>query len=83
MEGADGRELEYWRLTVGFVYLNKLGYRIAKGSAEIKRVYGKLTRGNPNNLQCRMIYALYLRKIEKDEYEASEVAKQLFGRVIS
>ena len=61
---------------IGFTYLNKLGYRIAKGSATIKKIFNRLININPNNLRCRMIYALYLRKIEKDEYEAYEIAQQ-------
>jgi hypothetical protein len=63
-------------INLGFVYLNKLGYRIAKGSTIIKKVFNRLIKINANNLQCRMIYALYLRKIEKDEYETFEVAQQ-------
>lgn len=58
------------------MYLNKLGHEIAKESARIKNVYMKLSRANPNNLQCKMIYALFLRKIEKDEYEAFEIFQE-------
>jgi len=61
---------------IGFTYLNKLGYRIAKRSTTIKKIFYRLISINPNNLQCRMIYALYLRKIEKDEYEAYDVSQQ-------
>jgi len=61
-----------------FVYLNKLGYEIAKESAKIRSMYVKLSKANPNNIQCKMIYALFLRKIEKDEYEAYEIFEQYF-----
>jgi hypothetical protein len=48
-------------------------------------MYCKLAKANPDNLQCKMIYALFLRKIEKDEYEAFEVAtkfKLSFDKVL-
>jgi len=56
--------------------LNKLGYEIAKDSATINNMYNGLAKANPNNIQCKMIYALFLRKIEKDEYEAYEIFEQ-------
>ena len=63
-------------INIDFVYLNKLGYEIAKDSATIRGMYARLAKANQNNIQCKMIYALFLRKIEKDEYEAYEIFEQ-------
>ncbi|MDR3547096.1 MAG: hypothetical protein P4M11_02260 [Candidatus Pacebacteria bacterium] len=43
-------------------------------------MYLKLSKANPNNIQCKMIYALFLRKIEKDEYESFEIFEQYLPR---
>lgn len=61
---------------IDFLYLNKLGYEIAQASAVISQKYLKLAKANPNNIQSKMIYALFLRKIEKDEYAAFETFLQ-------
>ncbi len=56
-----------------FQYLGNISHDISQRAVKIRSAYKQLITINPTNLYCRMLYALFLRKIMKDEFEAYEV----------
>ena len=53
------------------------GYSITKQSLELRNTYNYLTTLNEYNFRTKMIYSLYLRNIENDDFEACEIYEQL------
>eukprot|EP01022_Parablepharisma_sp_SALTPOND_P008802 TRINITY_DN1369_c0_g1_i1.p1 TRINITY_DN1369_c0_g1~~TRINITY_DN1369_c0_g1_i1.p1 ORF type:complete len:1592 (-),score=178.13 TRINITY_DN1369_c0_g1_i1:522-5297(-) len=56
-----------------FQYLGNMSHDISQNAIKIRGQYRKLVTINPTNLYCRMLYALFLKKIMKDEFEAYDV----------
>ncbi len=56
-----------------FQYLGNMSHDITQTAQKIRAQYRRLITINPSNLYCRMLYALFLKKIMKDEFEAFDV----------
>ena len=56
-----------------FQYLGNMSHDISQNAIKIRSMYRQLVIINPTNLYCRMLYALFLKKIMKDEFEAYDV----------
>lgn len=62
-----------------FQYIGNMSHDISNLAAKIRANYRQLISVNPTNLYCRMLYALFLKKIIKDEFEAFDVYDQYFS----
>jgi hypothetical protein len=58
-----------------FQYLGKISQEITSLVSKIRMNYKKLVIINPTNLYCRMLYAVFLKDIVKDDFEAFEVSE--------
>jgi len=58
-----------------FQYLGKISQVITLLVSKIRVNYKKLVNINPGNFYCRMLYALFLKYIVKDDFEAFEVSE--------
>ncbi len=56
-----------------FEYLGNMSHAISSNGTLIRRMYRLLIGTNPGNVYCRMLYAIFLKKIIKDEFEAYDV----------
>lgn len=59
-----------------FQYLGKISQEITSLVAKVRASYKRLIFINPANLYCRMLYALFLKRIVKDDFEAFEVNEE-------
>ena len=59
-----------------FQYLGNVSHEITLLTTKIRGSYKQLTIINPTNLYCKMLYALFLKNIVKDEFEAFEVYEE-------
>jgi len=59
-----------------FQYLGNMSHEITALAAKIRNNYRQLININSANTYCRMLYALFLRKIMKDEFEAFDVHEE-------
>ena len=59
-----------------FQYLGNTSHKITEKSAKIRADYQSLIEINSANIYCRMLYALFLQKVMKDEYEAFDVYEE-------
>lgn len=62
--------------TPNFQYLGDMSHDISQNTTQIRALYKSLIKINPTNLYCRMLYALFLKRILKDEFEAFEVFEE-------
>ncbi len=56
-----------------FEYIGTISNEIAQRVGEIRTDYHLLISASPSNMYCRMLYAIFLRNVVKDEFEASDV----------
>lgn len=59
-----------------FQYLGNISYDIAEIVTKIRQQYKELTILNPMNLYCRMLFAIFLKRIIKDDFEAWDVSNE-------
>lgn len=59
-----------------FQYLGNISYEIAEMVSTIRRSYKELITINTVNLYCRMLYAIFVKRIIKDEFEALDVSNE-------
>ena len=59
-----------------FQYLGNMSHEITSIALKIRSSYKQLIAINTTNLYCRMLYALFLKKIIKDEFEAFDVSEE-------
>ncbi len=61
-----------------FQYLGNMSHEITSIAGKIRVSYKHLIAINPTNIYCRMLYALFLKKIMKDEFEAFDIYEEYF-----
>ena len=61
---------------IAFDYLNKIAYEIMSETHLLRRYYRNLTKMNLSNVHSKMLYALFLKKVVNDDYEAYEIFEQ-------
>ncbi len=59
-----------------FQYLGNMSHDITQNASKIRANYKRLVALNLDNLYCRMMYALFLKQIMKDEFEAFDVYEE-------
>ncbi|MDR3549295.1 MAG: hypothetical protein P4M11_13710 [Candidatus Pacebacteria bacterium] len=59
-----------------FQYLGNTSHQITENATSIRMQYKNLITVNTTNMYCRMLYALFLKKIMKDEFEAFDVFEE-------
>lgn len=59
-----------------FQYVGTISKEITSLLTKIRVSYKRLVRISPANLYSRMLYALFLRRIVKDDFEAFEVSEE-------
>ena len=74
MESTLKLFLGFWKElqeeTPNFQYLGSVSYEISQLSRKIRLSYKELISINPENYYCMMLYALFLKTILKDDFEA-------------
>ena len=72
----------FWKELEGdspnFQYLGNTSHEISFRSIHLRNHYQNLIKINPGNTYCRMLYALFLKKVMKDEYEAFDIYESYF-----
>lgn len=80
MQEAQKLFIGFWKElqdeSPNFQYLGNTSHEISGIALKIRNSYKELIAINPINLYCRMLYALFLKKIIKDEFEAFDVYEQ-------
>lgn len=61
-----------------FQYLGGVSYEIDELATKIRKTYKELIMLNPINIYCRMLYAIFIKKIIKDDFEALDVSRETF-----
>lgn len=59
-----------------FQYLGNISYEIAEIVSKIRHDYKELISLNPENIYCRMLYAIFVKRIIKDEFEALDISNE-------
>ncbi len=59
-----------------FDYLGNVSYDIDERANKIRRTYRELIVLNPVNIYARMLYAIFTKRITKDDFEALDVSRE-------
>jgi len=65
-----------------FQYLGNTSNEISEKAVKIRADYRNLISMNPSNIYCRMLYALFLKKVMKDEFEAYDIHEEYFYKIL-
>lgn len=80
MEDTSKLFISFWKElqdeSPNFQYLGDTSHIITKNVNSIRQNYTTLIKITPSNLYCRMLYALFLKRITKDEFEAFDVFEE-------
>ncbi len=64
-----------------FEYIGTISNEISQRVTQIRADYRSLIAANPSNLYCRMLYAIFLRNVVKDEFEAFDVYDEYYREI--
>lgn len=60
--------------TPNFIFLGNISFEIGEMVANVRAKYKELIALNPNNIHCRMLYAIFVKRIIRDDFEAYDVS---------